>query len=139
MSQDYIFETELKVRDYECDLQGVVNNSVYQNYLEHCRHEFLRKIGLDFAELHIKGTDAVVVRIEIDYKYPLRSGDFFICKLNLHREGNLRYVFMQDIFRKTDNKLIVNAKVITTCVTNGRPRIPDEVKTVFDKFCDEKL
>ena len=32
MSQ-YIYELEMKVRDYECDLQGIVNNANYQHYL----------------------------------------------------------------------------------------------------------
>ena len=32
MSQ-YIYELEMKVRDYECDLQGIVNNANYQHYI----------------------------------------------------------------------------------------------------------
>ena len=36
----YIFELEMEVRDYECDLQGIVNNANYQHYTEHTRHAF---------------------------------------------------------------------------------------------------
>ena len=78
---EYIFELKFKVRDYECDIQGIVNNSVYQNYMEHTRHEFINTIGLDFADLHNKGIDTVVAKAEIAYKRPLRSGDDFVCKL----------------------------------------------------------
>ena len=52
----YAHEIELQVRDYECDQQAVVNNAVYQNYLEHARHEFLRSRGIDFAEVTASGT-----------------------------------------------------------------------------------
>ncbi|HAD03062.1 MAG TPA: acyl-CoA thioesterase, partial [Porphyromonadaceae bacterium] len=43
--KSYIFKLSMKVRDYECDLQGVVNNANYQHYLEHTRHEFLESLG----------------------------------------------------------------------------------------------
>ena len=94
----YIYELDFKVRDYECDLQGIVNNSVYQNYLEHTRHEFLLSRNVSFSGLHEQGVDAVVARIEIAFKNSLRSRDEFVCKLNVKKEG-VKYVFHQAIIQ----------------------------------------
>lgn len=132
MSKDYIFELELSVRDYECDLQGIVNNANYQHYLEHARHEYLLTKEIDFAKLHDEGTDLVVSRIEIDYKTPLVSRDKFVVKLNVRKEGRLRIVFDQDIYRLSDNKIVVQAKVIGVCLHNGRPKDPTEFLPQFE-------
>jgi len=115
----YIYELEFKVRDYECDLQGIVNNSVYQNYLEHTRHEYLLENNVSFDRLHQQGVDAVVARIEMAFKTPLRSGDSFISKLNVTKEG-IKYVFHQSIFRKEDDKVCLKAKVETVVIINGK-------------------
>lgn len=125
----YIYELTLKVRDYECDLQGIVNNANYQHYLEHTRHEFLLSAGVSFADLHTQGIDPVVARITISFKIPLKSGDQFVSKLYLKKEG-IKYVFYQDIFRKEDNKIVVKAVVDTVCVVNGRLTQSE----VFDKL-----
>ena len=63
----YIFELEMKVRDYECDLQGIVNNANYQHYIEHTRHEFLAQTGLNIAQLHAEGVDPVVARLQMAF------------------------------------------------------------------------
>jgi acyl-CoA thioester hydrolase len=118
---------ELKVRDYECDLQGVVNNANYQHYLEHARHEFLESQGISFSRLHEEGLDLIVTRVEIDYKYPLRSHDKFCIKTTLLRQGNVRLVFIQDIFRVPDEKLVVKARVTGAAVRNGKPVFPGEL------------
>jgi len=123
--EGYDFQLEMQVRDYECDIQGIVNNSVYQNYLEHCRHKFLNTLGLDFEELHQQGIDAVVYRAELDYKYPLRPGDSFYVRLKLAKQGRLRIIFLQDIVRKPDEKLVVKAKITTVLTENGKPVASD--------------
>jgi acyl-CoA thioester hydrolase len=125
--QNYLFEIDFLVRDYECDLQGIVNNSVYQNYLEHARHELLQAADIDFAELHKMGVDLVVTRSELDYRFPLTSKDRFVIGINFHREGKLRFVFDQDIYRLDDRKTIVNAKIFGVALKNGRPFTPDEI------------
>jgi acyl-CoA thioester hydrolase len=124
---DYIFSTEFAVRDYECDLQGVVNNANYQHYLEHARHEYLVSKGISFSELHEEGTDLIVYRVEINYKYPLRSREKFVVRLNIVREGNLKLVFIQDIFRLPDEKLIVKAKITGVATRKGRPVPPGDI------------
>jgi len=118
------FTVEFVVRDYELDLQGVVNNANYQHYLEHARHLFLISKGIDFVELHNKGIDLIVTRAEIDYKFPLRSLDKFVVRLNITREGNARLVFNQDIYRLPDEKHVVHAKVTGVATSNGRPIPP---------------
>ena len=65
---EYVFTMKMSVRDYECDLQGIVNNANYLHYIEHTRHEFLKHAGANFAELHQNGIDAVVARMNLQYK-----------------------------------------------------------------------
>lgn len=131
--QDHHFKIELQVRDYECDIQGIVNNSVYQNYLEHCRHKFLNHVGLDFAQLHKDGIDAVVIRAELDYKFPLKPGDGFLVTLIIAKQGRLRIVFKQQVIRKTDKKLMVDAKITTVLTKNGRPISPEVFEVKFEE------
>ena len=116
---NYKFTHEMKVRDYECDLQGIVNNANYQHYMEHSRHELLSKLGVNFGKLHEDGIDAMVAKITIEYKIPLRSGDKFVVGINLERKGP-KIIFYQDIYRLSDGKLCTKGIVETICVENGR-------------------
>lgn len=133
--KDYQFELEFTVRDYELDTQGVVNNSVYQNYLEHTRHEYLKYIGLNFNALHENGTDAVVHKIELVYKRPLMGDDRFVVKTRAEQEGNIRFIFYQDIYKMPENELVLEGVVTAVFMSNGRPiRPPEEVQDAIQKF-----
>lgn len=118
------FSVKFAVRDYECDLQGVVNNANYQHYLEHARHEYLIANDISFVQLHDEGIDLIVTKVEIEYKYPLRSRDEFLVTVRIEREGNARLLFIQEIYRQNDLKLIVRAKVTGVATRKGRPIPP---------------
>lgn len=127
MSKEYSFELEFTVRDYELDMWGVVNNAVYQNYLEHTRHQFMKAAGVDVADSHAHEMVPMVSRVEIDYKSPLRSGDRFVVRLGLRRQGRLRFIFDQDIYRLPEETVVANAVVTAVIIQNGRPVAPDAV------------
>lgn len=132
-SHPYIFELEMKVRDYEVDYEGIVNNSVYLNYLEHTRHEFCEQAGLSFAAMHSRGIDPVLRRAEIDYMSPLRSGERFASCLWLERHGP-RFVFRQDIFRLPHRDPVVKATITVACIENGRLTRGDILAEAFGSY-----
>ena len=117
--KQYLFQLEDKVRDYECDLQGVVNNANYQHYMEHTRHEFLESLGENFGAMHEQGIDAFVSRVDIQYKHSLRSGDRYRSCLNLSKKGP-KLIFEQDIYRLSDGVLATRGTVESVIVQNGR-------------------
>ena len=122
---EFSYKHHFQVRDYELDLLGMVNNSVYQGYLEHARHEFLISIGLDFAKLFEEKWRLVVIRAELDYKNTLHSRDEFFVGLNFKRLSRAKFIFEQEIWLKDGSKQILDAKIIGTCLSeSGRPKIP---------------
>jgi acyl-CoA thioester hydrolase len=123
---------EMEVRDYECDMEGIVNNAVYMNYLEHARHAYIKQKGFTFAALTRKGIHLVVTRIEADYLSPLRSGDTFYVTASAEKISKLRFGFAQDIFKVEDNKPILKAKVIGTSLNaEGHPKYFEEIDGLF--------
>jgi acyl-CoA thioester hydrolase len=116
---EYDFKLKIKVRDYECDLQGVVNNSNYQRYMEHTRHEYLESLGENFGTMHEQGVDAFVSHVDIRFKTSLRSGDSCLSCLHVAREG-AKWVFYQDLFRMSDGALAAGGKVEIVVAVNGK-------------------
>jgi acyl-CoA thioester hydrolase len=115
----YMFELEMKVRDYECDIQGIVNNSNYQRYMEHTRHEFLHSLGESFSGLRRNGFEAVVSCVNIQYKKSLGPGDVFHSCLNMKKEGP-KLIFNQTIIRSKDHATCAIGRIEVVVVHNGK-------------------
>ena len=129
-----IFAVELKVRDYECDVQGHVNNANYQHYFEVTRHEFLEKVGLNFHKLHLEGIDAVVSSVHIRYKIPLVGMDKFKCVISKIDKVRVKYIFHQEIIRIEDNALCAKAKIEVVNLVNGKLSEPVVFNQAFADY-----
>ncbi|MDT8418813.1 MAG: acyl-CoA thioesterase [Desulfuromonadales bacterium] len=138
--KQHCYALELLVRDYECDLQGIVNNAVYQNYLEHARHEYLKSQGIDFAELARAQINLVVLRAELDYRQSLRSGDRLLVTVQLARASRLRFTFCQEIYRLPDKAIVLQGKITGTALgANGRPCLPERVSALLEQVKSRSL
>lgn len=128
-----MFQEEMSVRDYECDLQGVVNNSVYLNYLEHSRHRFLLSQEIDFVALAQQGVNLMVVRTEMDYKDSLRPGEAFYVTVSVEKTSRIKVAFIQHIYRKADDKLMLSACTYGVAVNEaGRPMKLTALDALFE-------
>ena len=122
----------MQVRDYECDMQGIVNNAIYQHYLEHARHKFLEQRGLSFAELTRSGVIIVVARAELDYLASLRADDEFTVSVRASRPSRVRLIFEQEIRRTSDDAVSLRARITATAVNErGRPYFPEQMAALL--------
>jgi len=130
---EYIHSLAIKVRDYELDSQGIVNNANYLHYLEITRHDFCEQAGTSFPAMHEKGLDPVVRKIEIEYLSPLKAGDTMISRLRMERKGP-RFIFVQDIFNAATDAPVVHALVTVVCLENGQLSRGDALAEEFSKY-----
>lgn len=132
MCDKYIYELTMKVRDYEVDAEGIVNNANYLHYLEHTRHEFCEQAGLTFRSMHEQGLDPVVSHIDIRYVRPLGLGDSMVSKLALSRRGPV-FVFRQDIYT-TSGEPVVRSVVDIVSFENGRLSRGERLAQAFKDY-----
>jgi acyl-CoA thioester hydrolase len=114
-----VFEIAMKVRDYECDTQGIVNNANYLHYAEVTRHEFMESLGISFKECHEQGIDPVVSRADLHYKASLSGGESFLSLLTVERKG-AKMFFRQTFRRKSDGAVCCEALIEVAVLVNGR-------------------
>ena len=136
MKNKDVIETTLKVRSYECDSFGHVNNAVYLNYLEYGRMAVLEKAGFTLARLKELGVFIVVRRIEIDYKIPAREGETLMIRTRLQEHNKMKGVFYQEILSASKGALLVRAHVtwVFTDLDGKLMAIPEFFKDALG-FC----
>lgn len=132
MEENALFELKMKVRDYEVDSEGIVNNACYLNYLEHTRHEFCEQAGLSFRSMRQQGMAPVVRHIEIDYISSLGLGQTFTSRLTIIRKG-ARFIFKQWIVDEEERPL-VRAEVTIVNVINGKLTRGEELAQAFSQY-----
>ena len=129
------FTIQLRVRHYEMDALGHVNNAVYQSYLEQAAIEHSEHLGLTLDNYRQLGRVFVMRRLAIDYLRPAIAGDYLDITTWIQEVRGSRAVRRYEI-RKPGNLLVVTAEALWVWVeaASMRPRaIPQKVVDIFTK------
>ena len=105
-------KTEVLVRFSEVDTLRIVWHGNYIKYLEDGREAFGRKYGLGYLDYINNNLLTPIVKVDIDYKYPLFYGDKAIVETTYVDHESAKIIFDYKIYRASDNILVSNARTI---------------------------
>ena len=128
------FVTHLRVRHYEMDALGHVNNAIYLHYLEQAAWEHSEHLGLTLAGYEELGGIFIMRKLEIDFVRPAVAGDLLAITTWVHEMRGARAGRKYEIARAEDGQLLVQATALWAWIerVTGRPRpIPASVLAMF--------
>ncbi|MBV9787721.1 MAG: acyl-CoA thioesterase [Chloroflexi bacterium] len=128
------FTTTLRVRHYEMDALGHVNNAVYLHYLEQAAIEHSEQLGMTMQRYEELGGVFILRKMEIDYRLPAVAGETLEITTWVKEMRGPRSIRCYEIRRQVDNRLVVSAEAMWAWVDRKamRPRaIPQALLDVF--------
>jgi len=132
------FEYPVRVHPHHTDYAGVVWHGSYITWLEEARVEYLRSLGMEFADLVALGCDLPVVDLSIRYHRPLRMGMMAIVKARLAAPVGVRLNWSYQIQSVDGTELYVTAQVMLVTVDREKGKImrtlPPAVKNAFSRL-----
>jgi len=121
-----------RVRTYECDAYGHVNNAVYLNYLEYARDRYLEDSGLDYQAVVASGNGIWVAEARLTYLSPALPGEELTVLTSTDELGAASVTLRQRI-EGPEGRAVLDASMKLVWVgPSGRPtRIPAEWRSRF--------
>ncbi|MEK6650335.1 MAG: thioesterase family protein [Bacteroidota bacterium] len=134
----FSYSTQICVRNYEADWQGIVHNGNYLLYCEVGRIEYLKHIGarVDLATINSKSR-VVLVRNEIDYRSPARFDELLTVRTRVAWIRNTSFAMEGLIERTTTGEIVAENIAIHVWLVPGESRsapVPEEFRTLVRAF-----
>lgn len=132
------FEYPVRVQPHHTDYAGVAWHGTYIAWLEEARVEYLRSIGVDFADLVAMGCDLPVVELAIRYHRGMKMGQSGIVRAKMLAMKGVRINWDYQIQSPDGQDLYVTAQVTLVAVNrqNGKimRQLPETLQATLAKL-----
>ena len=133
------YSVRLRVRNYEIDGLGHVNNAVYLHYLELAAWEHSDHLGMTLEDYRALDRIFILRRLEIDYLRQASAGDVLEVTTWAHELRGARAVRKYEIKQAETGQILVQATGVWAWIesSTGRPRpIPPTLIELFTRPAD---
>jgi acyl-CoA thioester hydrolase len=120
---EHWFEYTVKAQPHHTDYAGVVWHGTYLTWMETARVEYLRSIGVDFAELVALGCDLPVIDLSLKYHRPVHLGTEVIIRTRLTKTVGVRIHWDYEIKSVDYQELFVTGRVTLVGVDREKGKI----------------
>ena len=128
-------DIQLRVRYGETDQMGVVYHAEYLVWCEVGRTEYIRALGLPYAEMERSGTGLAVAEASLRYHAPARYDNLVRVETTLSKVGSRSLTFEYVIFNATTGQRLVTARTMLVALDReGRlATIPPEIRELLEQ------
>lgn len=129
-----VHERTFRVRHYECDAYGHVNNTHYLRYMQETAFDASAAVGYDVARYAALGQHWLVRETEIEYLTPLRYGDAVRVKTWVADLRRVRSRRQYELYNAATGELAARAStdwVYLNSATGQPATVPPEMALAF--------
>lgn len=107
------YETKIRVRYKDTDQMGIMHHSNYIVMYETARTEWLRDMGLTYAEIERRGIMSPIIEVTSKYLYPALYDQVLTVKVYMNEMPSARLNIHSEVYNESGR--LIN----TGCVTLG--------------------
>lgn len=121
----------LRVRYSECDVQKIVFNGKYAEFVDIAATEFMRAVWGHYNDILAMGVDSQVVNLNISWQAPSTFDDVLAIEVKAGHIGNSSYTLAFNIVNYVSGAQIATAEIVYVMVSAtefSKMAIPEELK-----------
>ena len=131
------YSTQIRVRYKDTDQMGIMHHSNYVVLYEQARTEWLRAMGLTYAEIERRGVMSPIIEVHSRFHYPAFYDEVLTVKVSIDEMPSARLIVASEVYNEAGK--LINTGSVTLGFMNSATRRPCRVPEWFTEALEEYI